>query len=277
MKKKSFLLLLAGFFLLFIIILIIFLYPAYKNFFNKEIVNIDNGLTLVIGGGGNSGIVVGEKTAVVIDTKLSSNADDLFKLAKSKAGNKPIIVINTHYHTDHTKGNKLYKGSPIYIGNYDLSFLKSELKDENMPTNFVKDSLTIDIGGEKVKMFNLGRAHTFSDLVVLLENRKYLFSGDLIFQRVNPVLKRESGADVGLWLKSLEHIIGMEIVKIIPGHGKPGGKEIVKELIRYFEDMKVAASDKSKEDFQKHKYAGWMKIPGMASPEKTIEYIRNGK
>jgi glyoxylase-like metal-dependent hydrolase (beta-lactamase superfamily II) len=41
---------------------------------------------------------------VVIDTKMMSNSEDLYKFAKEKAGQKPVIVINTHYHPDHVKG-----------------------------------------------------------------------------------------------------------------------------------------------------------------------------
>ena len=71
----------------------------------KRKISKDNNLNIYLGGGGNSGVLVSDSAVVVIDTKMMGNAKDLYNIAKSKAGDKPIIVINTHYHSDHTNGN----------------------------------------------------------------------------------------------------------------------------------------------------------------------------
>ena len=95
-------------------------YPSIRFMTHKEIIQLDPNLTIVLGGGGNSGIVVGDSAVIVIDTKMMGNSEDLYKLAKEKAGAKPIIVINTHYHPDHVNGNNFYKGR--------LASIKKELK-----------------------------------------------------------------------------------------------------------------------------------------------------
>jgi Zn-dependent hydrolases, including glyoxylases len=241
----------------------------------KEIVPLDQNLTLMLGGGGNSGIIIGDSAVVVIDTKMMGSSEDLYKLAKEKAGQKPIIVINTHYHGDHVKGNKFFKGSKIYIGSYEKEFLQKNIDAENQPTDFVKDSLLIDLGNEKVHLYNLGQAHTFNDLVVYLSNHNVLFTGDLIFNRVNPVLKEESGARVSQWIIVLGTILSRwGDSKIVPGHGQVGDKEMVVSMRQYFIDMTVSAMEPSIENQLKDKYKDWMKFPGMSSPEKTIEYIK---
>jgi cyclase len=253
----------------------IFLYPTIRFMTEKETIHVDPNFTLVLGGGGNSGILVGDSAVVVIDTKMMGNSEDLYKLAKEKAGQKPIIVINTHYHSDHVNGNKHYKGSKIYIGNYEKEFLQKNIDTENQPTDIVKDSLLIDLGTEQVHLYNVGQAHTFHDLVVYLSNRHVLFTGDLIFNNVNPVLKEASGADVSQWIHVLELLMNRwGDSKIVPGHGPVGDKEMIVTMHQYFIDMTTAATDSSKEYRLIDKYSGWMTLPGMTSPQKTIEYIR---
>jgi cyclase len=251
------------------------LYPAVRFMAQNEIVQIDSSLTIMFGGGGNSGIIIGDSAVVVIDTKMMSSSEDLYKLAKEKADQKQIIVINTHYHGDHVNGNKFFKGSRIYIGNYEKEFLHKNIDAENQPTDIVRDSLLIDLGNEKVHLYNLGQAHTFNDLVVYLSNHNVLFTGDLIFNRVNPVLKEESGARVSQWIIALSTILSRwGGSKIVPGHGQAGDIEMVVSMRQYFIDMTASAEDPSKENQLKDKYKDWMKLPGMSSPEKTIEYIK---
>ncbi len=252
----------------------IIFYPMIHFMTQKEIVQIDPNLTVVLGGGGNSGIINGDSTVVVIDTKMMSPSEDIYKLAKEKAGQKPIIVVNTHYHKDHVSGNKFYKGSRIYIGSYGKEFLQKNVDIENQPTDFVKDSLLLDLGNEKVHLYNIGQGHTMNDLVVYLSNRHILFTGDLVFNRINPVLKEESGANVSRWIGLLDTILSRwGDSKIIPGHGQIGDKEIVVSMRQYFIDMTAAVTDPGKMD----KYKDWMTMPGMASPEKTIEYIKSSE
>jgi cyclase len=253
----------------------IYLYPVYTFFFQTETQILDKDLTFLLGGGGNSGILVTDKAVVVIDTKMGGDAESLFKLAREKAKGKTILVINTHYHGDHVNGNHFYKGFRIYIGNYNRAFLQKEVNSDDMPTDFVKDSLVLDLGNETIMLYDLGQAHTFHDMVVYLKNRKVLFSGDLIFHHINPFLKNESGADVDKWMAALNVILNkFELEKVVPGHGATGGKEMVQSMVDYFADMKVAAKDPARAGELKVKYKDWVELPRMTSPQATIDYIR---
>jgi cyclase len=250
-------------------------YPAIHSLMQKETVVIDPTLTLMLGGGGNSGIVTGDSAVVVIDTKMMGAAEELYKLAKEKAGTKPIIVINTHYHGDHTGGNKYYKESRIYIGDYDRDFLQKNIDAENRPTDFVKDSLLINTGNEQVRVYNLGRGHTFEDMVVYLSGHNTLFTGDLIFNRRNPVLKAEGGASVSDWIRKLDIILARwGGGRIVPGHGPAGDKEMVVAMRQYFIDMTDAAKNPEKEKQLAAKYSDWTTMPGFSSPENTIAFIK---
>jgi cyclase len=249
--------------------------PAKSYAMQNETVAVDSGLTVVFGGGGNSGIIIGDSTVVVIDTKMGESSEELYRLAKEKAGTKPIIVINTHYHGDHTSGNKYFKGSKIYIGNYEKEFLAKNLDSMNLPTDYVKDSLQLDVGNEIVRLYDLGRAHTWDDMVVYLEKHNVLFTGDLIFNKINPVLKSESGAKVSSWIKKLDLIINRwSECKIVPGHGKIGDIEMVKSMRQYFIDMTEAAVNPEKQKSLTAKYSDWQGRPGWNSAENTVDYIK---
>ena len=254
MKIKKILLYMGILFLALLIAGAIYMYPFYKFFFTPVTTVISPGFT-EISGGGNSSILETDSALLVVDTKMSSMAKDLYKMAKEKAGTKKIIVINTHLHGDHSFGNYLYKGSKIYIGNYDKAFAEKNIKAEDMPTDFIADSLVLNLGNEEAILLNDGQAHTFSDMVVYLKNRKTLITGDVVFNKINPALIRDDGTDIEKWITVLDKLSKRwEINTVVPGHGDVGGPEILKAMKQYFEDMEMAASDKTQADAIKKKY-----------------------
>ena len=249
--------------------------PAHLPLIQLDNQQVDKDLTISLGGGGNSGILVTDSVVVVIDTKMGKDAEDLYNLARQTAGPKRIIVINTHYHGDHVKGNHFYAGDRIYIAGYDKAFLEKEVEAANMPDFIVHDSLTLNLGNETIVLYDMGQAHTYHDMIVYLKKRKMLFSGDLIFHDINPVLKRNSGADVEMWIAVLGKIQKkLDIKTLVPGHGKVGGKELLGSMKQYFIDMKIATTNPIKETEARAKYKDWMEMPGMASVSATIDYIR---
>jgi glyoxylase-like metal-dependent hydrolase (beta-lactamase superfamily II) len=261
-----------------IVVAAVYIYPSYKFFFSGGKIPVDKDLTIIQGGGGNSGLLVTDSAIVVIDTKMSSDAEKLYNQAKELAGSKKIIVINTHYHGDHVRGNKFYKNCAIYIGAYEEEFLQEDLSAEDMPNHFVQDSLIMDLGNEILCLYNLGQAHTWADMIVLLKNRKVVFTGDLVFYQINPFLKKESGANVDKWIAVLDKILGIPgITMFVPGHGQPGDRSIVEAEKNYFEDMETAANDPSQEKTLKAKYKDWTDMPMMTSPGVTIDYIRSNR
>jgi glyoxylase-like metal-dependent hydrolase (beta-lactamase superfamily II) len=271
-KKKILWLILAGVLLILLIGFIVIL-PAIRFYTDSEEIKLNDNL-LIITGGGNSGILTTEKAIVVIDTKMGSGAVKLANQARKLAGNKPIVVINTHFHGDHVRGNYLYPGSEIFMGAYDTVFMKKEVEEKNLPVFLVEDSIMLDMGDELLVLRNMGRAHTWADLVVYLPYHQILFTGDLVLNKVNPPLFKDAGASVGGWIQVLNSLSGnYQPLTVIPGHGKPGGPELIEELSQYFNDMKSAAKDPPLRKEMMNKYDNWFKIPLATSPSKTIDYI----
>src|SRR5580704_8307589 len=98
----------------------IYLRPFMKQMMPMHTVQYDKQLTLVLGGCGNSGILVSDSLVLVVDTKMGEAMEPFYEQVKQLAGNKPIVLVDTHIHQDHAKGNYLYKGQTVIAGgNYD--------------------------------------------------------------------------------------------------------------------------------------------------------------
>jgi len=264
-------------------IYMIYLRPFMQKMKETSTIKYDKELTIVKGGGGNSGILVSDSLVLVIDTKMDKAADELYKTVKELAGNKPIVVVNTHVHPDHSTGNKNYKGQTIIAGgNYTKELWTKEESAESMPTEWVKDRMDITMGDDTATILNLASAqsgigktiHTASDVVVYLHKRKMLFGGDVILNKQAPALF--GNADPEAYVAAMDWLPKQfDIQKIVPGHGDIGGMEVIDSFKQYFADMKAAAADGTKEDALVAKYKDWNQIPRFMSPGATIRFIRD--
>lgn len=80
----------------------------------------------------NAGLIDLGGTIVVFDTFLTLRAaSDLMALSLSIFGRSPDIVVNSHYHNDHTWGNQVFAGNTKIISSSETSRLfKTEGKAE---------------------------------------------------------------------------------------------------------------------------------------------------
>lgn len=252
-----------------------YLRPFMQKMKQTSVIKYDSGLTLVIGGGGNSGIISSDSLVIVIDTKMDDAAEMLHEMVTEIAGKKPILVINTHWHSDHSKGNALYKGNTILAGgNYTEKTWEEEAGRETMPTEWLKDRKDIKMGDDTVTIMNLEKnIHTPSDIMVYLHKRKMLFAGDVILNKQAPAILGKADPDAYLATFDLVPTL-FEIKEVVPGHGQPGGMEVIDNFKQYFNDMKLAASDESKKDELIAKYKDWGQIPLFMSPGATVKAFK---
>jgi cyclase len=245
--------------------------PFIHNMEKTQIVSFDDRLTIVHGGGGNSGVFEGDSLVIVIDTKMEKAADDLYKLVQEIAEKKPILVINTHFHPDHVGGNKHFAKWPILAGgNYTPEAWIKETGATNLPTQWIKDSLVIQVGKETVSIFNLPEnVHTQSDVVVYFHLRKILFAGDVILNNTSPVIMGAGNAQG--YLNAFDILTKRYAFEsIVPGHGSMGTMPVLDRFRQYFLDMKLAAEDGNQRRALLEKYKDWTQIPFFMSPRSTM-------
>jgi glyoxylase-like metal-dependent hydrolase (beta-lactamase superfamily II) len=187
--------------------------------------------------GANTGLIIGTKDVMVVDTLVSAKEGKRFLADIRKITDKPIkYVVNTHYHLDHSGGNsELVKAGAVVIGHENtpahLPELAESLKnpgyfgftDDDLqgtrpepPSITFKDTMTIDLGDVKVKLSYPGPTHTDDSITVLVMPDKVLFTGDVLFTSYHPFLAM---GDLVNWKKVLTDLKQIPAKKIIPGHG----------------------------------------------------------
>ncbi|MFE9245930.1 MBL fold metallo-hydrolase [Nocardiopsis sp. NPDC006938] len=185
----------------------------------------------------NAGAVTGEDGLLVVDTCATETRTRRFlgALAAATAGAPPRWAVNTHQHGDHTYGNSLLPDSTVLIGQTGMrAALDADPLFENpppvwepapdwggvtrrLPSVTFDRELTLHLGGRRVDLRHPGyAAHTVGDVVAWLPEERVLFTGDLLFHGLTPLLLMGSldGA-----LRSLDWVRSFAPDHVVPGHG----------------------------------------------------------
>ena len=184
-------------------------------------------------------LIIGKDSSLVVDTGIGSA--DLHSLI-SKLTDKPLIVVNTHGHSDHAGGN--YQFAKVYVHPQDslnaricnlpenrLSAAKNMLRGESPSKDDMFSGTPIHtklVSVHEGHLFNLGGrmiqvietpGHTPGSICLLDMKNKLLFSGDnnntLVWLFLNGCSPLHD------YLKTLEKL-GLRIKEfdtLFPGHG----------------------------------------------------------
>lgn len=138
----------------------------------------------------------------------------IFEIKRANALVK--VIINTHYHFDHTGANSQVKaatGAPIAIGEQDKDFITGFEADR-----FLKDGDIINIGNVKMAVVNTP-GHTKGGICLLGDD--FAISGDTIFDSAVGRMDLPGGSidDMERSLAKLDKLIPAGAM-VYPGHGE---------------------------------------------------------
>ncbi|MFT7880405.1 MAG: MBL fold metallo-hydrolase [Sulfurimonas sp.] len=226
-------------------------------FFGKpEMITKENGGNMV-----NSCFVKTDESYVVIDSGPTHAYARQAYEAMQKVASLPVrYVITTHAHDDHWLGNSFYKAQgALLIGprEYEQSIAGKSYSmkpEETRMSQIVskgafKDTEIValdQIVGETRYRFREGgvdfevkqlvpKAHTISDLIVFLPQKKAVFTGDLVFNE--RLTSMRDGSLIGN-LKAIEMIEALNPEMIITGHGRRTDSHTMEHHKAYQSQMK---------------------------------------
>lgn len=185
----------------------------------------------------NVGVVLGEKAALVIDTRASLREASELQREMADLTDRPVRwVVNTHWHFDHTFGNAAFDGAEIWgheLCRVALVHRGEEMKKQAMgwfpserteeideveiapPVKTFSEQASLDVG-RQIEMSYHGLGHTDSDIVVRVPDADVAFFGDLIEEGAPPSFGDGYPVSWPLALRlASESLPGV----IVPGHG----------------------------------------------------------
>lgn len=214
-----------------------------------DIIRLDPCVTAFIrpNEGANVGLINTPGGMILIDT--TSSPDDIRALLKAADIHAEEIglVINTHFHSDHTWGNQVFN-CPIVAQRLTVERMQAALKDDwsmeelqayitelektdppgaaevrkmvnnlkiTLPDQIFEEQFMGELGGLKYEIIHLG-GHTPDTSAVWLPDERVLFASDLIFQGRYPYI---FDADIPAWIDALSKLLEFKAEAIIPGHG----------------------------------------------------------
>jgi cyclase len=218
---------------------------AQQDFSKVEIkaTHVAGNVYVLTGSGGNIGVSVGPDGILIVDDQFAPLAEKIETALKKLNPGKLKFVLNTHYHGDHTGGNKHFGQQAHIIAHANvrkhLGGKPGDSKPE-LPVITFDDSLSVWFNGEEIKLAHVPPAHTDSDSIVYFTDANVIHFGDTFFSGRFPNIDLGGGGDVRGYIRNVGEAVKKTPAdaKLIPGHGP---LSTVKEL-KEFHEMLVETS-----------------------------------
>jgi len=231
-----------------VILLFVSLAVKAQNFDSVMIktTKVAGSVYMLEGSGGNIGVLIGNDGVILVDDQFAPLAEKI-KKAIATISDKPIrFIVNTHFHGDHSDGNKVFGGEGSIIvahenvrkrlsADHFFTSFKQEQKAmsyEGLPKITFAESLNFNMNGETVQVIHIKKAHTDGDAAIYFKESNVLHTGDVFVRYGLPFIDDDGGGTIDGMINGADQMLKMinDETKIIPGHGQIGSK---KDLLEY--------------------------------------------
>ena len=223
-----------------------------------EATDLGDGIHMLVGQGGNIGVLAGDDGVFVIDSQFARIAPQNLAKINEIAGGTPTFLVNTHWHGDHTGGNANFGATIIAHDNVRARVSEDQnttlLGNERntpasapaaWPTITFDDDLTLHLNGQTIKVFHTPDAHTDGDAMVMFEDANILHMGDVFFVGSFPFIDVSSGGTLEGFLTAMRTAYDATNpdTKIIPGHGPLATREDIAASIEMLEGVRAVTHE----------------------------------
>jgi cyclase len=204
-----------------------------------ETVSVTDGISMLIGSGGNIGVSAGEDGLLIIDDQYAPLADKIRAALAQLGSDTPKFLLNTHFHGDHTGGNADFGAASIIIAHENVRgrLVAGDSPSSALPVVTFDDDVTVHFNGENITLIHMPRGHTDTDSVVMFEESNVIHMGDHFFNGGFPFVDIASGGTVQGYISNLEKALSWidDDTAVIPGHGPLGNKA---DLLAFYNVVK---------------------------------------
>lgn len=216
---------------------------------------LSDGFHVLMGAGGNITILDTTDGLLVTDAGLPTTADAVVGKVKGVAAVPLKVLIDTHWHSDHTGGNVAFAKAGAEITAHVNTLKRVSVKQhmvfmnrdidalppEGLPKNTFQEKSKMHFGGTVVEIAHHPPAHTDGDTTIFFPKANILVCGDLLFNGSYPFIDYSSGGLIEGMIHASSQILKITDAqtRIVPGHGPMATKADVQK----FHDMLVAVND----------------------------------
>jgi glyoxylase-like metal-dependent hydrolase (beta-lactamase superfamily II) len=203
---------------------------------------------------GNAGFIITPEGVVVVNTTNSPfNARALLYEIRKRTEQPVRYVINTSGTPDLMLGNEAFEdfqpsilstpAAAQAIHHYKKEFparlegnwkIAASMRGIHPlpPTDTFEKEDSIKVGGQEIRLINLGENASPGDAAVYLPGSKVLFLGN-VFE--NEYVPRIGSANMDQWIETLRKVELWDVDVFVPGHGQPAGKARVQQFRGFLE------------------------------------------
>lgn len=225
------------FIVFFLVLFISSVVSAHERHENNQDVSIKTqkvagAISMLQGRGGNIGASVGADGILIVDDDYAQVSLKLAEALKALGAEYPKFILNTHWHGDHTEGNKYFGKNSLIVAQENV---RKRLAVESMvlgdkvpaypdfalPEITYAQAMSIYFNGEEVRLVHYPNGHTDGDSVIFFVNSNVVHMGDHYFKDRFPFVDLDNGGSVEGMTRNIGDIINRLApdAKIIPGHG----------------------------------------------------------
>jgi metallo-beta-lactamase class B len=178
--------------------------------------------------------------AIVFDTPPDDAGSALLIAWIEKDLQKRIkAVFINHFHGDCLGGLAAFHahGIPSYANRLTIELASKDTQVVALPQHGFDEMLVMDLGGQQVVNRFFGEAHTRDNIVSYIPSEQVLFGGCQL-KAVNASKGNLADANIGEWSATMAKVKQAypDLKFAVPGHGEPGGMELLDFTIGLFRE-----------------------------------------
>lgn len=245
----------------------------------------------------NAGFVVTNDGVVVYDALATPVLGQAMINAIRTITKQPIRkVIIGHYHADHIYGLQAFKkiGAELIGHENGREYLSSDIARQRLEQRKAelfpwvddktvvvaadkwlsfkdKKSIAFSLGGMRFQIIDSSGAHSSEDILLFVENDKVLFAGDIYFSGRIPFV---GNADSRVWLQTLDRLLDVKPLVVIPGHGSASRKtvedmQLTKIYLLYLREKMGAAVQELQGFEEAYQQTDWSQFENLPAFEQA--------